>query len=370
MIEDLGSQNGTFVKGRRIERIYIRPGDDVTFGQAALPWSDRRLRDFLRAGATGDTVAAISIPGNRFICGACGARGVLPPGFKGGRLRCGVCGEHLEGSRPRSVGGARALVTWAAATVVVLGLIVWAMSHSGERVSLSELAQRLGLQEGNGNHRAAKSPQEASIRAYTAERVVSAIDPTSPVTRNTAAQLAAESEGTYHVEQVARIWSHVRDKWRYVNDPKGSEYFARASETIENDYIGDCDDFAIVLSGMLQSIGGETRVIMMDGPRGGHAYAEACIRTPSEEVRDRLTKFYRRTSNRPREVHYRPAADCDVWLNLDWNAGVPGGPYEPELWAVAIYPDGTTETLAPAGVADTANAAAQAVPASALPPGR
>jgi hypothetical protein len=37
---------------------------------------------------------------------------------------------------------------------------------------------------------------------------------------------------------------------------------------------------------------------------------------------------------------------------------VPGGEYEPERWAVAIYPDGRTETLAPAGV--------QVVPAAAV----
>jgi len=36
-----------------------------------------------------------------------------------------------------------------------------------------------------------------------------------------------------------------------------------------------------------------------------------------------------------------------VWLNLDWNANYPAGPYGQERWAVSIEADGGTETLAP-----------------------
>ena len=58
-----------------------------------------------------------------------------------------------------------------------------------------------------------------------------------------------------------------------------------------------------------------------------------------------------------------------MWLNLDWNARVPGGPYGHEYWAVAIYPDGRTETLAPSGATEPGATTADAVRASALPSG-
>ncbi|MFT5358506.1 MAG: transglutaminase-like putative cysteine protease, partial [Polyangiales bacterium] len=199
------------------------------------------------------------------------------------------------------------------------------------------------------------SREEASIRAHSRAEVVDAIDPQDPITRNYAARVASETDGPFSVEQVARIWSHVRGKWRYVNDPRGSEYFASAAETIENEFVGDCDDFAIVLASMVEAVGGEARIVMMGGPAGGHAYTEVCLPIEVEEARTRLTKHYRsiRDPNlgrqRVRAFNFRNDETCAVWLNLDWNAGVPGGPYEVEEWAVAIYPDGRTQTLAPAG---------------------
>ena len=48
------------------------------------------------------------------------------------------------------------------------------------------------------------------------------------------------------------------------------------------------------------------------------------------------------------DIHFRSDSECPVWLNLDWNARVPGGPYGRERWAVGIHPDGATETLAAA----------------------
>jgi hypothetical protein len=89
---------------------------------------------------------------------------------------------------------------------------------------------------------------------------------------------------------------------------------------------------------------------MSDGERGGHAYAEVCIQGEPERVVTDLRAHYRRERQRTRipEVHFRSDPTCPVWLNLDWNAQTPGGPYGAERWAVAIHPDGKTETLAPA----------------------
>jgi len=282
--------------------------------------------------------------------GACGTRGLMPEGFRRGALKCGRCGASLV------VGKSRNRVAWALTSAAVVALVVtsvgWLASGPSSAVSLEGAAETLGLarRQGGGN---ARSQQEASIRTHTVPLVLESIDSTHPSTRNTAVRVAAEDQGPYHVEQVARLWTHVRGRWRYVNDPRGGEYFAKASETIENEYAGDCDDFATVLIAMITAIGGDARLVMMDGPNGGHAYAEACIRESPDEAARRLATHYRRTWDEYLgrqtidQIHFRSSSDCNVWLNLDWNAGAPGGPYGAETWAVAIYPDGRTETLAP-----------------------
>jgi hypothetical protein len=106
---------------------------------------------------------------------------------------------------------------------------------------------------------------------------------------------------------------------------------------------------------MAGAIGGRTRVVMMDGDAGGHAYAEVCIDDDPAEVAARLRRFVRRRWDRRlgrvpniTRIHHRSDAGCPIWLNLDWNTNHPGGPYGRERWAVGIEPDGATETLAPA----------------------
>lgn len=363
LLEDLGSANGTFVGSKRIQRALIRPGDDVRFGRAPLRWSESALRPFLRKGGK-DTILGESIPGRRFICGSCGTRGVMPAGFRGGVLRCGACAQRLIVSKPGIRWGK--LAAMAASVAILVGAGIWFLQNQGSE-PLRSAAERLGLPD--PARAVAASPQEASIRIHTLDKVVEAMDISHPTTRNAAAQIAAEEEGAFSVEQTAQIWSKVRGEWRYVNDPRGAEYFALASESIDQGYIGDCDDFAIVLVSMLSAVGGDARLVMMDGPQGGHAYAEVCLPEESSEIRDRLARHYRQNPDRNlgrqrvRAVHFRPGHDCAVWLNLDWNAGVPGGEYEPEQWAVAIYPDGRTETLAPANPVPTAGSPGHTVAA-------
>jgi hypothetical protein len=112
---------------------------------------------------------------------------------------------------------------------------------------------------------------------------------------------------------------------------------------------------------MVSAIGGKARVVLMDGPRGGHAYAEACVQGEPKKVATALTKHYRNRWRRylkgkiPTTIAYRASEACPIWLNLDWNSAVPGGAYEPEVWAVAVYRDGNRETLTPAGAQGAAD---------------
>lgn len=366
-VEDLGSANGTFVDGAPIYSARIRPGDEVALGRVSLPWSDVRMRAFLRAGpeqttARSDSLRGRALWGRRFVCGVCRIRGLLPPGFASGELLCSACGARLVlGARRSRTKWRRALVAGGALVMGALAVLLAVLAPGG--APWSRLQRALGLTS-ERSHPRVSSPEEASIRARIAPRIAAAIDPIHPMTRNLAVRIASSAEGPFRIEQVARVWSHVRRQWHYVSDPRGGEYFARASETIENGMAGDCDDFATVIIAMLQSIGGQARMVMVDGDDGGHAYAEVCIAAPPDDVASRLAAFYRRDDVLERasigDIHFRSDATCPVWLNLDWNARAPGGPYGRERWAVSIGADGSTATLPPAP-GDLPNGAPSAV---------
>lgn len=368
LVEDLGSANGTFVDGRPVlGREPVAPGQSLRVGDAPVPWDHPVLASLVRASDQSGLAEGTSLPGRRFICGACGTRGVMPAGFVGGPLRCGACRTRLVVGPPPRSWWSVAVVAAAAACLLIAGAVGWTVLQDRQGARPEELLGALGpvfrsapgVSGDTGPHRepvgvpAPATPEEASIRAHTVSRVVEALEPTHRATRNAAVRIAADEAGVYGVEQVARLFTHVRERWRYVNDPQGVDYFASASETIDNGFAGDCDDFAILLASMVTSIGGRARLVMMDGPQGGHAYAEACLPQPPEDVAARLARFVRRLPasgrhERLRDIHFRTSPDCPVWLNLDWNVRNPGGPYEPETWAVAIHTDGHTETLAPA----------------------
>lgn len=394
VIEDLGSSNGTWVKGERVTKAVVRVGDDVRLGTEPLPWEHPRIQALAHAGASNRTIQAMPRFG-RYRCPGCQRDQILPVGFVRGELSCPSCGERLsfgtETPKPSalrtffqttvvaavvSVGGATALFYAMPERFVdvpgYVGAVARARSEGTEEEArtpaVPTVESTLSLVTDP-----AGSPEEASIRTHAAPRIRDAIDPTSTVTRTLAVEVAAEDAGPFHVEQVARIWKHVRIAWRYVNDPQGTEYFSRASETITNGFAGDCDDFAILLSAMIGAIGGRTRVVLMDGPGGGHAYTEVCIDGPPNEVVQKIARFYRRSwdrrlGTRPAQpnVHHRVDASCPMWVNLDWTTNVIGGPYSEERYAVAVYPDGTTETLSPAP-APTQTRAPRAPTATALP---
>lgn len=358
-IVDLGSANGTFVDGNQVREQTIRIGDDVMLGGVPFPWSHPVVQDFIHRGARRDTLVSRSKPGE-FACGRCGARMQLPPGLTKGEITCPQCSAKLDLEPairpPRRRARRRSSLSWLLAGITALwvGVAVWWVGWDSIANALRRVGKETGVVQVPQPDWALTvgSPEELSIRIHRAPAITAAIDPSDSKVRNLAARTAASDQGPFHVGQVAAIWGLVRGQWRYVNDPHGDEYFAKASETIDNEMIGDCDDFAIVLAAMIESVGGDARIVISDGERGGHAYAEACIPDTAENVVSTLQKHYRTRTDRAsrqirvRELNHRTDANCGVWLNLDWSAEIPGGPYGQETWAVAVYPSGKTETLA------------------------
>jgi hypothetical protein len=98
---------------------------------------------------------------------------------------------------------------------------------------------------------------------------------------------------------------------------------------------GDCDDFAILMSALVESVGGTTRIILArNNSTGGHAYTEVYLGQLNatgnqvEPIIDRLKGKF----NTGKIYTHIDTDTKDVWLNLDWGPDEegnthPGGPF-------------------------------------------
>lgn len=171
-------------------------------------------------------------------------------------------------------------------------------------------------------------------KADTLDLISEAMDFENLVVRNLAAEIASErEEGEFNIRQVCEIYSYVRKNWKYVNDPKGKEFFSSASNTISVNFKGDCDDFAILLASMIRAIGGEVRTSFAFNEKSGHAFTEVFLKDAPKKVREEIEKYYRKyfmqnlNKNTIGSIGYREAENGGIWLNLDWLSSYVGGVY-------------------------------------------
>ena len=173
------------------------------------------------------------------------------------------------------------------------------------------------------------------------------IEPADPYVRDEALLLVAKFPGDYTIDQICSIYDYLKNGdetkkgWSYVRDPRGVNYYNYANESLrvgdgkERAGAGDCDDFAILISSLVESIGGTTRIILaQNNSTGAHAYAEVYLgqldsqEGPVVKIVEWLKEKYDAESI---FVHIDPNAR-DVWLNLDWESDIsrsehPGGPF-------------------------------------------
>ena len=124
------------------------------------------------------------------------------------------------------------------------------------------------------------------------EKINAAIEPSNPLVHDESLLMVAKfsEPGDSAIKQICSIYSYLKNGdrpikgWIYAPDPRGSEYFNYANESIRiGDKsgctgAGDCDDFAILMASLVESIGGTTRIILaFNNSTGGHAYAEVYL---------------------------------------------------------------------------------------------
>ncbi len=159
------------------------------------------------------------------------------------------------------------------------------------------------------------------------------VEPDNDRIRKTASILASKYPGDHRIDQICEIYFYLksgdnsRNGWRYVPDGRGIDSWNYANESIEiGDEIncvdlGDCDDFAILMAAFVESIGGATRIILVNNNSiGGHAYAEVYLGRlddPNCQVEE-IIEWLEQEFNTAKIYGHIDTDTKEVWLNLDW----------------------------------------------------
>ena len=124
--------------------------------------------------------------------------------------------------------------------------------------------------------------------------------------------------------QCFAVFKEINSRWNYVSDPKGREYIASASESLRH-LSGDCDDHAIYMAASVKAIGGTPRLIHT----GGHIYPEILVgdKRDLETINYLIKKVLFIKESKKKTIHYHIDERGKVWLNLDYTATYPGGPF-------------------------------------------
>ena len=164
--------------------------------------------------------------------------------------------------------------------------------------------------------------------------------------RNIATQNFQEYDGLIRERKIIQFFSifkEIKTRWVYVSDPKGEDYYSKASETLAhleyNDlFKGDCDDYSIMIAACIRAIGGEVRlirtsVIDSEGNTSGHLYPEVKIgdKKDLDNVAHvmRTVLFPNEIGDKP--IRYYQDINGYIWLNFDYNDNFPGGRYQSDI---------------------------------------
>lgn len=162
-------------------------------------------------------------------------------------------------------------------------------------------------------------------------KILDAVEYQNPRIRNFAIMATSkhfrEVKGYHEIHTIVQsfaIFKEINSRWNYVSDPKGRDYIAKATESLQ--YLsGDCDDHSVFMAACIKSIGGTTRLIHTKG----HIYPELYIGTQKdlEQINYVIKKVLFPTESKNQTLNYHIDERGNIWLNLDYTAKYPGGPF-------------------------------------------
>ncbi len=172
----------------------------------------------------------------------------------------------------------------------------------------------------------------------TVKGLKSKVDHRDSVVRNFAVHASLQYFDEYYAKygpmvRALSLFKTINSSFKYVSDSQRDEYFATPRETILNGLGGDCDDHSILMVSAMKAIGVHSRMVLTQG----HLYPEifcgdeanfekfntAIIHLFSKEIRGNI--FFHEENGQ-------------YWINLDYTAKHPGGPYVSEKAFAIINP--------------------------------
>ncbi|MCU0404996.1 MAG: transglutaminase-like domain-containing protein [Chitinophagaceae bacterium] len=118
------------------------------------------------------------------------------------------------------------------------------------------------------------------------------------------------------------LFKHINNNFNYVSDTHRDEYYATPLETIENGMGGDCDDHSILMASALMNIGARCRLVIIEG----HMYPELFVGGKKEFdiLQQAIVQLF--SNEKITNLHFHEYKG-EFWINLDYSARHPGGPY-------------------------------------------
>lgn len=163
--------------------------------------------------------------------------------------------------------------------------------------------------------------------AKTVRNLQSKVNSQDSMVRNFSVKHSLDYFDDYHtkygpiVRQLS-LFKYINSRFKYVSDSERDEYFATARETIQNGMGGDCDDHTILMVSCLKAIGGHCRMVLTEG----HLYPE--LYCGDEKAFERMQQaIIHLFGDRNIDNIYYHETNGQYWINLDYTARYPGGPY-------------------------------------------
>jgi hypothetical protein len=167
------------------------------------------------------------------------------------------------------------------------------------------------------------------------QEVPNKLDLDNPYIADTAMTIAKDYPGAFSINQVCAIYDAMAGGgWYYYSEAGGVDYFQNATLTLENGEIsdtigrGDCDDFAILMASLIDSLGGATRIAFAwnTQKKEGHAYTEVYLGRKGDPAVNDLVDWIEGEYGLEEIPGLNRTGD-EFWLNLDWGSDHPGGTY-------------------------------------------
>ena len=155
----------------------------------------------------------------------------------------------------------------------------------------------------------------------------SKINPKDSIVRNFSVKHSIQYFDDYHSKygptvRYLSLFKFINNNFKYVDDPNRDEYFASPRETIQDGLGGDCDDHTILMISCMKAIGAKCRMVLTIN----HVYPELyCGDKKSFTLfQEAITHLF--STENFTGLYYREE-NGGYWINLDYTARHPGGPY-------------------------------------------